>query len=134
MSGIKTLMVTPVLLILSFMAVDLCLGQSTSEKQAAFDGLIFVTPAMSDDLLLPTTRHPERSLYEALPSFVYRSDKISIFASPGEYEPATFSIYAMTDLQGVKVGAGTLTGDNGSIPAEAVDIRIVKSPSIFCIR
>ncbi len=90
--------------------------RSEAGRQADFDGLVFVMPAMTDDVLFPTT----------LPDTKYLADEISLFASPGEYEPATFSIYALGDLQAVKVEAGILTGDNGRIPAEAVDIRVVK--------
>lgn len=88
----------------------------STEKQAHFNGLIFVTPAMTNDILLPTN----------LPDFRYRSNEISIFAAPGEYEPATFSIYAMTELKDVTVEAGVLKGVTKNIPAPAVDIRVVK--------
>ena len=54
-------------------------------------------------------------------------DKISIFAAQGEYEPATVSVRAKTELKGVSV---TLINDLASktgekIPKSAVDIRLV---------
>ena len=52
---------------------------------------------------------------------------LSVFAAPGEYEPASLSIYAARDLTGVEVRAGDLRDGNGNvIPGEAIDIRVVK--------
>ena len=62
-----------------------------------------------------------------LPQPVEVGRAMSVFAAPGEYEPASFSIHAGEDLTGVAVRADPLLDGQGhTIPAEAVDIRTVK--------
>jgi hypothetical protein len=55
------------------------------------------------------------------------TDTVRVFASPGEYEPATFSIRSGVELKGVRVElAGDLTDNQGStIRRTAVEIRLV---------
>jgi len=48
------------------------------------------------------------------------------FATPNEYEPLCFVIYAMRDLNDVNVTASDLTSDEGTLPSSCVDIRMVK--------
>ena len=76
----------------------------------------YVVPAITDDKILPTTSI----------SLDYVSNRISILASPGEYEPASFVIRPDQKLAGVTVAASALSGASGSIPAANVDIRVVK--------
>lgn len=65
--------------------------------------------------------------YATLPEPGETGGKMSIFASPGEYEPATFLVYAGKDLKEVKIEAGNLKDNNNHIiPAENIDIRIMK--------
>jgi len=53
--------------------------------------------------------------------------KIRTFASIGEYEPVTFSIYALTDLRGVKVTVTDLVDDKDNrISASNIDVRVVR--------
>lgn len=52
-------------------------------------------------------------------------DKIQTFATPGEWEPVTFTIYAKQDLGQVSVTAGPLAGEEKQIPAENLDVRSV---------
>jgi len=83
----------------------------------AGDFPVYVTPAvMSNDVLLPTT----------VPDAGYLSDVISVFASPGEYEPATFSILAPQDLDQVTLQISDLTYGGEIIPASAVDVRVME--------
>ncbi|MDP7637699.1 MAG: hypothetical protein QF577_09155, partial [Phycisphaerae bacterium] len=52
---------------------------------------------------------------------------VRVFASPGEYEPATFSIRSAVELKGIRVElAGDLKGAQGSTIAKAaVEVRLV---------
>jgi hypothetical protein len=51
---------------------------------------------------------------------------VRIFASPGEYEPATISVWALRHLKGVRVTVSELTGEQAIIPANSVDVRVVR--------
>lgn len=52
---------------------------------------------------------------------------IRIFACPGEYEPATISVWAAEKaLKGVQVETGDLSGEKGSIGSENLDVRVVR--------
>jgi hypothetical protein len=55
------------------------------------------------------------------------SSKLNVFSAPGEYEPITFSIYAIKKLTDVSVSVGDLQGPAGSvIKAGNIDIRTVR--------
>ncbi len=54
-----------------------------------------------------------------------RLDYLSAFATPGEFEPVTFSIYPARDLTDLKVRASSLECPAGEIPASAVDVRLL---------
>src|SRR3989344_4980896 len=54
------------------------------------------------------------------------TNNINIFASPGEYEPATFAVYTDVTLLNVKVDVSDLISSNGIIPHNNIDVRIVK--------
>ena len=82
----------------------------------AGDFPVYVTPAVTNDVLLPTS----------VPSSGYLSEQISLFASPGEYEPASFSIRHSQNLQDVTIQASDLTLGGLTIPASAVDIKVVE--------
>jgi len=78
---------------------------------------IYVVPPITDVKILPSSSI----------SSSYISDKISIVASPGEYEPASFVIQATgEDITSLMVEASELVGQSGSIPSGNVDIRVVK--------
>jgi len=54
-------------------------------------------------------------------------DRIDLFSARGEYEPASFAVHALTDLQSVEVVAGDLAGPAGSkIGADHIEIRAVR--------
>lgn len=77
---------------------------------------VFVIPAITNTPMLPDSIIP-RSLL---------SNSISMTAAPGEYEPASFVVRAITDVSSLHVEATDLTGIKGSIPSSNVDIRVVK--------
>ncbi|GAG24421.1 unnamed protein product, partial [marine sediment metagenome] len=77
---------------------------------------VYVVPAITDVNILPTTSMSDS----------YISNDISIVASPGEYEPASFVIHANEGITSLEVEATSLTGESGSIPSDNVDIRVVK--------
>ena len=55
------------------------------------------------------------------------TDEISLFATPGEYEPVSFVIYTDKDMEKVRVKTSKLTQGKLAIPAENIEIRWVKS-------
>jgi len=81
------------------------------------DGItVYVVPAMTDEKILPTT--------SISPDYV--SSQISIVASPGEYEPASFVVRANEKISALTAAATDLSGATGSIPSSYIDIKLVK--------
>ncbi len=72
----------------------------------------------------------EHVLPDTVPEPDEITDTLSVFAAPGEYEPASFAIYARRPLTDVTVSVGDLTPDglsaSGVITAGNVDIRVVR--------
>lgn len=72
-------------------------------------------------------RHWSEVVY---PNTVPRQEELNpelrAFASPGEYEPVTFTVHPLKDLRGVRVTASDLRCDDATIPAENLDIRCVR--------
>ena len=54
-----------------------------------------------------------------------RLEQLVAFATPGEFEPLTFSIYPVRKLQNLKVRFSSLTCDAGEIPAAEITVRLV---------
>jgi len=54
-----------------------------------------------------------------------RLEQLVAFATPGEFELLTFSIYPVRKLQNLKVRCSSLTCDAGEIPAAEVTVRLV---------
>ena len=77
---------------------------------------IYVVPAITDNKILPKSSIPSS----------YISDTISVKASPGEFEPASFVIRADQDINSMTIESTALTGSSGTIPSTNVDIRTVK--------
>jgi hypothetical protein len=77
---------------------------------------IYVVAPITDVKILPNS--------SIAPSYI--SDEISILASPGEYEPASFVIRALDDITSLEVEATELTGESGSIPSSNIAVRVVK--------
>ena len=53
------------------------------------------------------------------------SNIISLSACPDEYEPASFSVFAVESLEDVRLLVSDLFGDAGTIPSRAVDVKVV---------
>jgi hypothetical protein len=87
------------------------------------------TADKGDEPVIFVSNYLDRGTYTTLPVDRDSTDTIEMFASRGEYEPATFSIRATgKELQAVKVTVGgDLTSDSGDvIPAKNVEIRVVE--------
>lgn len=89
------------------------LSEAEREGQRA---LVHVVRPVSGEMILPHER-----LVPGEPS-----SELTVVAARGEYEPASFVVSALADLDALTVTAGDLQGDGGVIPAAAVDIRVVK--------
>ncbi len=60
-----------------------------------------------------------------------RLEGLAAFATPGEFEPLTFSIYPVRDLANLKVRASALAGPGGAtIPAAELKVRLLTYWSI----
>ena len=68
----------------------------------------------------------ERCTYKTTPRPNEKLTQLSVFGSPGEYEPVTFSVRSSQTRPQVRVElANGLRSDTGVIPASAVDVRVV---------
>lgn len=66
-------------------------------------------------------------LPEYIPAASEVTNKVSIFASPGEYEPATFAIRPLKDLSIVKFSCDSFIGPRGAkIASSSIEISIVE--------
>jgi len=68
----------------------------------------------------------QKATYGYKPGAGERVDSIGVSACPGEYEPGTFSLYAVKGLERVGVAVSELRCGEAVIPAGAVDVRLVK--------
>jgi len=62
----------------------------------------------------------------AKPADAALAGPLSTFATPGEYEPVAFVVYAAKDLKGLTVQPTALSGPAGAIPAANLDVRLVR--------
>lgn len=51
---------------------------------------------------------------------------VRLFAAQGEYEPATVSVWALRPQTGVRLTVGDLIGERQILPANHVDVRVVR--------
>jgi hypothetical protein len=66
------------------------------------------------------------NLYDA-PGPAELLQSVDIQAARGEYEPITFAVYALRDLEGLSLQPGPFTGPDGAaLPADAFDCRYVR--------
>lgn len=77
---------------------------------------VYVTPAITDAKILPTSTI----------SSSYLSDTITIKASPGEYEPATFTVKANNTITDMTVAVSNLASGGNTISSSNVDVKVVK--------
>ena len=84
--------------------------------------LFVVKSPITDERLLPTASLEDLSASENVDS----SRTLSLVACRGEYEPASFVIYAQQDLHQINIATSDLGGKGTVIPAKSIDIRTVK--------
>lgn len=81
-----------------------------------------VKPAISNAKILPNTF--------IIPAPI--ADTLNVVACCGEYEPASFAVYALKEIRGLKVAVSDLTSQwgipkrPGKIPSSTIDICVVK--------
>ena len=78
--------------------------------------VVFVSQAITNKRILPNT----------FPIPARISQQLRVTACPGEYESATFTIYAFRGLTDVRVDVGPFEGPTGSLPPAIADARAVK--------
>jgi hypothetical protein len=104
-----------------FILIFYCLGNSSvaqddQSKSGASSYEIFVVKAISNTKILPDT----------WPIPGTKTNEIHLTACRGEYEPVSFVIRAIQNITGLLATPTDLKGEHGTIPASAVDIRVVK--------
>jgi hypothetical protein len=73
------------------------------------------------------SRHWSEVIYpNTVPRPIELDPELKIFATPGEYEPVTFSVLPLEDLAGASVKASDLRSPAGLIPQDNVDVRTVR--------
>ena len=100
--------------ILSSVFLPACLAGGA----CAFNGEIYVVDPPVTDYLIAADL--------PLPPVCRKGTSISLRACPGEVEPASFVVKTEQPLAKVRVTAGPLSGPDGELPADTVDIRVVK--------
>lgn len=91
---------------------------ASSEKGAKISKKFayYVVPAMSNLKRTPTT-YPEDGIL---------GGPVQVIAAQEEFEPASVVFFGLTDAKAIELKVSDLKGKNGTIPASAVDIRVVK--------
>ena len=96
-----------------------CAGLSAAQLSGRVpipDVITFIVPAITNDRMLP----------RRLPSHALEGRTMVLCACPREYESGSFGLYALGRVNGVRLTASDLTGPTGTVPASAVDLRVVK--------
>jgi len=78
--------------------------------------IMWITDPISNDHVLP----------ERFPVPGRAGTELSVSACPGEYEPASFAVYAIEELRDVTVQCGDARAGASVLPAAKIDVRIVK--------
>ena len=91
------------------------LESSADHADAPF--VIYVRKPIRDDRMLPNQVPVPASI----------GDTVSLAAAPGEFEPATFALFACAGLENVVLEASDLRCGSETIPASAIDLRVVKA-------
>jgi len=76
----------------------------------------FLLPAITNERVIP----------RRWPTHVQPGRTMKLTACPDEYESGSFGIYALADLKGLGLRVTDLEGPAGTVPAGAVDLRVVK--------
>jgi PKD repeat protein len=88
-------------------------GQAAAQT-SAYE--VYYVKTMTDSKILPTT-YPVPALSD---------QALNITACPGEYEPASFVLHALQAITGLQATATDLVSGQNTIPASALDIKVVK--------
>ena len=107
---------------LNRITIGLCAALSSLATSAARTAeppyrTFVVTPAINNWAILRGAKLPETCKAETT---------MKIMAARGEYEPASFLVDTDTLLEQVMVTVSPLQGDAGTLPTEAVDVRVVQ--------
>lgn len=70
---------------------------------------------------------PVKRLPDLLPEDGEISDQLSVISAQGEFEAASFVLAPLGDVDAVTFTVSDLTGEKSTIPANAVDLRVVKT-------
>jgi hypothetical protein len=70
---------------------------------------------------------PEKRLPDTLPQDGALTDQLSVISAKGEFEAASFVLAPLSDVSSVTFAVSDLTGEGGTIPAGAIDLRVVKT-------
>lgn len=79
--------------------------------------IVYGAPALS----------PEKRLPNTLPTDGAISDQIRVVSAQGEYEASSFVMAPLADSNSVTFAVYDLQGSAGTIPSDAVDLRVVKT-------
>jgi hypothetical protein len=79
--------------------------------------VVYEAPALSPVMRLPDT----------LPEDGVVSDRISVVSAQNEYEASSFVLAPVQDANAVTFTVSDLNGKGGTIPSEAVDLKVVKT-------
>ncbi len=85
-------------------------------KVATRKVLAYSTRPVTSQMILPRD--------QAIPGTV--SNHTSIVAAPGEYEPVSLALWAAEDIRQLQVAVGDLTGPEGVISRDNIDVKWVK--------
>ena len=110
---------------------NLCLASPKPSSQNILyvddSSLPHLTPDEKDLGFILFSRNYLRVLMKnAVPSADERITTLHISTCPGEYEPATFSLYALRPLQDITIQSSSLKGPNGTIKPSRIDIRSLR--------
>jgi hypothetical protein len=82
--------------------------------------IVTTLPPISSRPVLPRTTDELRDLSGVI------SDTLGVTATPGEYEPASFVVYALSDIHDLEVRVGDLKNGTNTISRSQIDVKTVK--------
>jgi hypothetical protein len=91
------------------------LGAIARAKAEGAPFLLYTPPAITNNRLV-----------SGEPLAAPLGEELRCSACRGEYESVSAVVYAVEDVEGLRVSAGDLKGPGGAIPASAIDVSLVK--------
>ena len=82
--------------------------------------LVSVTSPISERPVLPYSPDDISGIHGIL------EDRLYVVATPGEYEPASFVVHALRDINALEVEVSDLKMDESRIDASNIDVKVVK--------